>query len=126
MAPGYDTDVKEIAEKLKKNRVDGKDYGIVVIAEGDANSDAAPTFLEELKKYGDFDARAVVLGHIQRGGRPTARDRVLASKMGAYAVDLLLEGKGGLAVGILDNKVQAHDITDCLTQSISQIQLYLI
>ncbi len=112
VAPGYDTDVKEIAEKLKKNRVDGKDYGIVVIAEGDANSDAAPAFLEELKKYGDFDAHAVVLGHVQRGGRPTARDRVLASKMGAYAVDLLLEGKGGLAVEILDNKIQAHDITD--------------
>ncbi|MDN5574514.1 MAG: 6-phosphofructokinase [Pediococcus sp.] len=112
VAPGHDYDVKEIAEKLKRNRVDGKDYGIIVIAEGDANSDAAPEFLEKLKQYGNFDARAVVLGHVQRGGRPTARDRVLASKMGAYAVELLLQGKGGLAVGILDNKVQAHDITD--------------
>jgi len=112
VAPGHDYDVKEIAENLKRNRVDGKDYGIIVIAEGDANSDAAPEFLEKLKQYGDFDARAVVLGHVQRGGRPTARDRVLASKMGAYAVELLLQGKGGLAVGILDNKVQAHDITD--------------
>lgn len=112
IAPGFDYSVKEIANKLKANRANGKDYGIIVIAEGDANSDAAPEFIEELKKYGDFDARATVLGHIQRGGTPTARDRVMASQMGAYAVDLLLEGKGGLAVGILDNKVQAHNITD--------------
>lgn len=112
IAPGFDYDVEAIANKLKKNRANGKDYGIIVIAEGDANSDAAPEFIEQLKQYGDFDARATVVGHVQRGGVPSAKDRVLASKMGAYAVELLLEGKGGLAVGILENKVQAHDIID--------------
>jgi 6-phosphofructokinase 1 len=49
---------------------------------------------------------------VQRGGSPTARDRVMASQMGAYAVDLLLQGKGGLAVGIENNKIVAHDILD--------------
>ncbi|AEV95162.1 6-phosphofructokinase [Pediococcus claussenii] len=112
IAPGFDYSVEKIANKLKKNRANGKDYGLIVIAEGDANSDAAPEFIDQLKQYGDFDARATVIGHVQRGGVPSARDRVLASKMGAYAVELLLEGRGGLAVGILDNKVQAHDITD--------------
>lgn len=49
---------------------------------------------------------------MQRGGEPTVSDRVLASKMGSYAVKLLMEGKGGLAVGIEDNHLCTHDIVD--------------
>ena len=102
-------DIKEIAENLKQGFANGKKHGIVVLAEGvmDANK-----FKDELLKYGDFDARANILGHMQRGGSPTTRDRVLASEMGAYAVKLLLEGKGGLAVGIENNKLSHHDILD--------------
>ena len=50
-------------------------------------------FAEQLSKHGDFHARVSILGHVVRGGSPTARDRVLASKFGGHAVDLLLEGK---------------------------------
>ena len=55
-----------------------------------------------------------VLGHVVRGGSPSARDRVLASKFGSYAVDLLLEGKGGLCIGIEENEVIASDIVETL------------
>lgn len=54
------------------------------------------------------------MGHIQRGGSPSAADRVLASRLGAYAVELLLEGKGGRCVGIQNNKLVDHDIIEIL------------
>lgn len=109
VVPEIDYDIKEIAENLKAGFANGKDHGIVVVAEGVIN---ANEFKDELLKYGEFDARASVLGHMMRGGVPTTRDRVLATKMGAHAVDLLLEGKGGLAVGIENNQITSHDILD--------------
>ncbi len=109
VVPEIDYDIKEIAENLKAGFANGKDHGIVVVAEGVMN---ANEFKDELLKYGEFDARASVLGHMMRGGVPTTRDRVLATKMGAHAVDLLLEGKGGLAVGIENNQITSHDILD--------------
>ena len=56
----------------------------------------------------------LLLGHVQRGGVPTAKDRVLASRFGDYAVRLLLEGKGGLAIGIRDNQLVATSISSIL------------
>ena len=100
-------DVKEIAETIKQNFADGKDHGLVVLAEGVMS---AEDFRKELLKYGDFDARANVLGHMQRGGSPTVEDRVNATKMGNYAVNLLLDGKGGLDVGMDGGKLHTHDI----------------
>jgi 6-phosphofructokinase 1 len=57
-----------------------------------------------------------VLGHVQRGGSPSAFDRVLASRLGARAVELLLEGQGGRCVGIQNNKLVDHDIIEALAQ----------
>ncbi|WP_029779804.1 6-phosphofructokinase, partial [Lactobacillus acidophilus] len=102
-------DVKEIAETIKRGFADGKDHGIIVLAEGVMD---AEEFKDELLKYGDFDARANVLAHMQRGGSPTVEDRVNATKMGNYAVNLLLDGKGGLAVGMENGKLNTHDILD--------------
>lgn len=101
--------MKDVADKLKHGFADGKDHGIVIVAEGvmDAND-----FMQDLLNYGDFDVRANVLGHMQRGGTPTVDDRVNATKMGAYAVKLLLEGKGGLAVGMEDTHLTAHSMLD--------------
>ncbi|KRN09549.1 6-phosphofructokinase [Liquorilactobacillus mali] len=109
--PEREYDVKEIAEHLKRNYENGKEHGLIVLAEGVMS---AADFKEQLDQYGDFDSRAITLGHVQRGGRPTAKDRVLASMFGDYAVRLLLEGKGGLAIGIRDNKLVATDIIDTL------------
>ena len=93
VVPEKPYDVKKIAETLRRGFADGKDHGIVVVAEGVMS---AEDFREELLKYGDFDARANVLAHMQRGGSPTVEDRVNATKMGNFAVNLLLDGKGGL------------------------------
>lgn len=102
-------DMKEIAKHIKEKRARGKKYSIIVLAEGVMH---APEFMKELEQYGDFNCRSTVLGHVQRGGTPTARDRVLASKMGAYAVDLLNEGKGGIAIGVENGKLAYHDMND--------------
>lgn len=109
VVPEQSYDIKEIAETLKRGFADGKDNGIIVLAEGVMTAD---DFRNELLKYGDFDARANILGHMQRGGSPSVLDRINATKMGNYAVKLLLDGKGGLAVGMENGKLETHDILD--------------
>ncbi|KKF61302.1 6-phosphofructokinase [Streptococcus uberis] len=87
--------VKTIDDDFKKQ---GKNHHIIVLAEGVMSGDQ---FAQELKAAGNTsDLRVTNLGHILRGGSPTARDRVIASWMGSHAVELLKQGKGGFAVGI--------------------------
>lgn len=111
IVPEEKFDIHKIVEQLNVRRARGKAHSIIVLAEGVMSG---PEFAAELDKYGDFDSRASVLGHIQRGGNPTTADRVLASRLGARAVELLLEGKGGLAVGIVANQIVENDITAVL------------
>lgn len=73
-------------------------------------------FGNELKAMTNADVRVSVLGHIQRGGTPTAADRVLASRLGAHAVELLINNKGGRAVGIERNRLVDYDIIEALAQ----------
>lgn len=107
--PEHDFDVKSVADRLRRSREMGQKHAIIVLAEGVMHADE---FAKELSAYGDFQLRATVLGHVVRGGSPTVRDRVLASQMGAYAVELLLEGKDGLAIGIQNNKLVSHPMGD--------------
>lgn len=109
VVPERPYDIKEIAQTLTRGFAEGKDHGIIVLAEGVMD---AESFRTELLKYGDFDARANILGHMQRGGSPTVMDRINATKMGNYAVKLLLDGKGGLAVGMENGQLETHDILD--------------
>lgn len=106
---GYD--MKEIAERLRKGQERGKKHSLIVVAEGVCSG---IEFGKELQEATDFDTRVSVLGHIQRGGSPTAFDRVLASRLGARAVELLIEGKGGRAVGIEQNRLVDYDIIEAL------------
>lgn len=108
---GYDMD--EIAARLKSGHDRGKKHSIIIVAEGVCSGNE---FSKKIKDATDLDTRVSVLGHIQRGGSPTAADRVLASRLGAFAVELLLEGKGGRAVGIEKNELIDHDIIEILTR----------
>ncbi len=94
----YDTMYHEIVAGRKK----GKVSWIVVVAEG---AGGAPEVAQKITEVTGFETRSVVLGHIQRGGNPTAADRVLATRLGAKAVDLLLNGKYGKAVGVLQDEI---------------------
>ncbi len=108
---GYDMD--EIAARLKSGHERGKKHSIIMVAEGVCSG---VEFSKQIKEATDLDTRVSVLGHIQRGGSPTAADRVLASRLGAFAVELLLQGKGGRAVGIEKNELIDHDIIEILTR----------
>jgi 6-phosphofructokinase 1 len=109
--PEHEFDMATVAKRIKEGRDRGKKHCLIVLAEGVMGGNE---FADKLKEYGDFHARVTILGHVVRGGSPSARDRVLASKFGGHAVELLQEGKGGLCVGMLDNKVVASDIIDTL------------
>lgn len=113
LIPEEDYDMDEIVSRLNHGRERGKKHSIIIVAEGVMSG---AQFAEELKKRSNLDVRVTTLGHIQRGGSPTVNDRVLASMFGARAVELLMEGKAGRAVGIVDNKVVDHAIEDIIDQ----------
>ncbi|WP_186309558.1 6-phosphofructokinase, partial [Macrococcoides caseolyticum] len=82
-----------------------------IVAEGVASG---AEFAERLTEKTGLETRVSVLGHIQRGGTPTGFDRVLARRLGAKAVELLMEGKGGRAVGMEDGEVVDADLLTVL------------
>ncbi|GLO62169.1 ATP-dependent 6-phosphofructokinase [Vibrio sp. MACH09] len=102
---------EELIESLQNGIAKGKKHAIITLTElmMDANDLA-----KDIEQATGRETRATVLGHIQRGGRPTAFDRVLASRMGNYAVHLLMEGHGGRCVGIQKEELVHHDIIDAI------------
>lgn len=122
VVPEEKFDIAEISERLQKGQQRGKKHTIIVVAEGVMSGNK---FAEELKKVINIETRVSVLGHIQRGGTPTGFDRVLASRLGARAVELLMEGKGGRAVGIVNNQIIDNDILQIMGERQSyQNELY--
>lgn len=98
IVPEEEFNIDEVVSNVRAGYAAGKHHQIIVLAEGVMSGDK---FAKTMKAAGDdSDLRVTNLGHLLRGGSPTARDRVLASRMGAYAVQLLKEGRGGLAVGV--------------------------
>ncbi|MEN4815852.1 6-phosphofructokinase, partial [Bacillus velezensis] len=89
----------------------GKKHAIVAITEHICDIDDLARFIETETKR---ETRSTVLGHIQRGGAPCAYDRILASRMGAYSIELLMQGYGGRCVGIQNEKMVHHDIVDAI------------
>lgn len=116
--PETETDIKDIAEKIQHGIDRGKKHSIIIVAEGCMTGDMCAS---ELTKYINVDARVSVLGHIQRGGSPTGADRVLASRLGGYAVELLLNGETAKGVGIKDNRLVATNFDEIFNTSERQI-----
>jgi len=106
-------EMEEIIERLDRGRLRGKKHSIIIVAEG---AGSAIEFGNVIKERMGIETRVTVLGHIQRGGSPTAFDRVLASRLGAEAVDLLLKGQSGSMVGIKNNQIISMDIGEALSQ----------
>lgn len=106
----YDLDA--IAEKIKKAKASGKHHFSVIVSEGIGNVEQ---IAKELEEKSGVECRATILGHVQRGGCPTVRDRVEASKMGYYAVELLEKGIGNRVVGLKHGDVIDVDIQEALS-----------
>ncbi|MFV8827550.1 6-phosphofructokinase [Alkalihalobacterium sp. APHAB7] len=104
-------EMEQIVSRLKRGHQRGKKHSIIIVAEGVGSG---IDIGQKIQEATSLETRVTVLGHIQRGGSPTAADRVLASRLGAKAVELLLEGQAGRTVGIQSNKLVHHDINDIL------------
>lgn len=111
VTPETGFDEEAIIEKLAYLDRQGKNHAIVIVSEKltDVNSLA-----KKITSRTGFSGRATVLGHIQRGGSPTPNDRVLASRLGEHAVDLLLDGVGGHCCGIRSNQITNMPIDEAL------------
>lgn len=107
----YHGDIQKIINKIQERRSIGKKNHIIVNAEGVGNSYEMAKVIEIAT---GVETRATVLGHIQRGGNPTCKDRVYASAMGAMAVELLCEGKSNRVVGYKDGDFVDYDIQEAL------------
>ncbi len=102
---------ESLLDQINEGIAKGKKHAIVIITEHVTDVNALAKRIEAETK---LETRATILGHIQRGGSPTGRDRVLASRMGDFAIKLLLEGHGGRCVGIQNNKLVHHDIIEAI------------
>ncbi|GEN49831.1 6-phosphofructokinase [Alkalibacterium pelagium] len=111
IVPEKGFDITEVADNIREGKEKGKKHSIIILAEGVMGGNE---FAEKLDAIDNFHVRVTVLGHVQRGGSPTARDRVLASQFGAKAVDVLKEGQGGVCLGINNEKIIVRDIVETL------------
>ena len=106
---------------LRGNKL-GKISWMIIVAEGAAKAyDVSDT----IKKMTGLETRFVVLGHVQRGGTPVSADRILATRLGAQAVDLLMKGESGKAVGVLQGEVNVVDLSRACKRENDHIDEYL-
>ncbi|GAB6099301.1 6-phosphofructokinase [Halanaerocella petrolearia] len=126
LVPEVEFDIDEVCEQIQEDYEEGKIHSIVLVAEGvefgdiefetDRNPGESPAFVlgREINGRTGFETRVSILGHIQRGGAPTGRDRLLASRLGAAAVDQLLAGESNKMVGLIHNKVEISPIEEAI------------
>ena len=107
----YDNDEQKLINNIIQNRKKGKKHHIIINAEGIGHS---TSMAKRIEAATGIETRATILGHMQRGGSPTCKDRVYASIMGAYAVDLLREGKSNRVVAYKNGKFVDFDIDEAL------------
>lgn len=107
----YDFDEQKIVNNIIANRKRGKRHYIIINAEGIGHSTSLARRIEAAT---GMETRATIFGHMQRGGSPTCKDRVYASTMGAYAVDLLCDGKSNRVVAYKDGRFVDYDVDEAL------------
>src|SRR5262249_45540815 len=137
LVPELPATIEEVADRVRKRHAQGSDFSIVVVAEGyrltRASGEQEAPVVRELDEYGyerlggigqsvadelesltGFDTRVTVLGHVQRGGTPTARDRFLATRLGLRAVELAARGSWGRMAAVRGNEIVDVPLSDVL------------
>src|SRR5699024_532463 len=104
-------DFNDVIQRLKQSHLRGKKHSIIVLAEGVGDG---KEYAERIEHATSFETRVSVLGYIQRGGSPTVSDRVLASRLGGKAVELLINGDNCKIVGFTNNELTAHEMNRIL------------
>lgn len=136
MIPEIPYDINKIADAINKRKENGKSFSVVVVSEG-ARSIGGDVVVnkviedspdpirlggignvvaDQLEKLCDLEARATILGHLQRGGSPTAYDRILSTRYGSYAVDLAMKGKFGNMVTLKGNEMSYDSLNNVIGQ----------
>ncbi len=104
-------DQEQLLDQVKAGVAKGKKHAIIAMCEHVTDVDVLAKYIQAETGR---ETRATILGHLQRGGTPTARDRIMASRMGSFAVKLLVAGEGGRCVGLMNSEMVHHDIIDCI------------
>ncbi|HZK10569.1 MAG TPA: 6-phosphofructokinase [Clostridia bacterium] len=111
IVPEMPFDMEEVTANIRKAMARGKSHYIILLAEGAADPF---TFTEEIQKLSGINTRLNIIGYLQRGGSPSSFDRMLATRLGVHAVELFLEGKHGIAVGIRGNELVHENLTKAI------------
>ena len=116
LIPEENLGLDRLLESLVKSRKTGKSSSIVVVAEGDKSGKNVFELAEYVEEnMPEYDVRVSVLGHMQRGGSPSCFDRVLASRLGVKAVEMIIENKTNLMIGLKNNTVITTDLEEAIT-----------
>ncbi len=113
LIPEIPLDISSVIKNIERGRSRGKRHSIIMLAEGVADS---VEVTRRIKQESGMDTRLSILGYIQRGGTPSAQDRILASRMGSEAVRLLMQGERGKMIGIEGDTIKSADIVCALEQ----------
>jgi 6-phosphofructokinase 1 len=111
LVPEREYDLSEICQQLRARYEEGRDNAIIILAEGAGHGN---DIADSIKDAIGFETRVTVLGHYQRGGAPTVFDRLLASRFGKHAVELLVSGQHGTMVGLSCNSILATPLADVI------------
>lgn len=124
LVPEVPVEMKQVLERIRRGKKRGKLHHIIVVAEGVGNS---KEIVERIEAETGVETKLTILGHIQRGGSPSAYDAMIASEMGVKAIELLMEGQSSQAIGIKDGKIYNLPITEAVnTKSDFNRELYTI
>jgi 6-phosphofructokinase 1 len=113
--PEVESDPEEIACRIETAYEKGKPHAIIVVAEGATyNAERLSAYFAEHKERLGFDIRSTILGHVQRGGEPSAFDRILASRLGAAATAQIEKGETGVLVGLIKNEIRPTPLSEVI------------
>jgi 6-phosphofructokinase 1 len=124
LVPEKENDLNDVCKTILEGKLKGRSHNLIIVAEGVGEANEIAKKVEDIT---GIEARATILGHIQRGGSPSAFDRVLASRFGYRAVEVLMEGKSSRVIGIRKGKIVDDDINEALAlPSLIDEELYEI
>ena len=125
LIPEQETPVEKFMDALKDSGRGGKTSSIIVVSEGDKSGGVFELSRQVEEQFPEYEVKVTVLGHIQRGGRPTCSDRVLASRLGVAAIEALRAGESGIMVGVRDQQVVKTPLERAISKQ-NQIDNHLV
>lgn len=115
--PEIDDSIEELSNMLTRSAKRKKLFNLVIVAEGNKNGNAMEIASKIKELNPEYDTKVTIIGHLQRGGSPSCQDRVLSARLGFAAVNALMEGKSGVALGVINDVISYTPFEDAITKS---------